>query len=101
MLESFATAALGLELKGVIRDLSSLQRRSCPDSLGLGPIAWAAWHTTRGVVTFRALYDEVQSTRVRARVVEIEWWIGSEHHRSWWHCYPKFPRDWIAGIGRP
>jgi len=32
--------------------------------------------------------------------VNIVWWIGTEHHDGWWHCYPKFPCDWIKGIGR-
>ncbi len=103
LLESFATAALGLELSGSIRDLSSLpQHRSCSaDSSDGGSTAWAAWHTDRGVATFRAVYDEAQSLRVRAHVVKIAWWIGKEHHDGWWHCYPKFPRDWIKGVGRP
>jgi hypothetical protein len=101
LLESFATAALGLELHGSIRDLSSSPHRSCsPDPSDRGPIAWAAWHTDRGLATFRAVYDEVQSLRVKAHVVKIAWWIGKEHHDGWWHCYPKFPRDWIKGIGR-
>ena len=48
----------------------------------------------------RARYDEEQSLHVKAHVVKIAWWIGEEHHDGWWHCYPKFPRDWIKGIGR-
>lgn len=101
LLESFATAALGLELKESIRDLSSSPHRtSLTEASGLGPTAWAAWHTDRGVATLRAVYDEAQSQRVRAHVVKIAWWIGKEHHEGWWHCHPKFPRDWIKGIGR-
>jgi hypothetical protein len=101
ILESFATAALGLELKDRIRDLSSLPHSlNVSDTSDRSPTAWAAWHTDRGVVTLRALYDEVQSQRVRAHVVRIAWWIGTEHHDGWWHSYAKFPRDWIKGIGR-
>jgi hypothetical protein len=101
MLESFATAALGLQLQGPIRDVSALRerQRAC-DSLEGDRTVWVAWHTERGVATFRALYDEVQSAKVRAQVLRIAWWIGTEHHDGWWHCYPKFPRDWIKGIGR-
>lgn len=101
LLESFATAALGLGLIAPVRDLSSLPHRSCSsDPFDRGPTAWAAWHTDRGVATFSAVYDESQSQRVRAHVVKIAWWIGTVHHDGWWHCYPKFPRDWIKGIGR-
>lgn len=101
LLESFATAALGLKLEGAIRDLSAFPcRLSGAEASAFGPVAYAAWHTDRGVVTLRAVYDEVQSLRVRAHVVRIVWWIGEEHHAGWWHCYPKFPRDWIKGIGR-
>lgn len=102
LLESFAVSALGLEISDRIRDLSSLKHRSCcPDPSDRGPIAFVAWHTDRGVAAFRAMYDEARSERVKAQVVEIEWWMESEHQRGWWHCYPKFPRDWIKGIGRP
>ena len=101
LLESFASTALGYELKGSIRDLSSLQHRpGCADVVERGPTAWAAWHTGSGVLTLRATYDEAQSSRVKAHVMKIAWWIGAEHHDGWWHCYPKFPRDWIKGIGR-
>jgi hypothetical protein len=84
ILESFATAALGLELKDRIRELSLLpQCLSASDTSDRSPTAWAAWHTDRGVVTLRALYDEVQSQRVKAHVVKIAWWIGAVHHDSW------------------
>jgi len=101
LMESFATAALGLELTGRIRDLNQLPHRlSCFEGSDQRPSAWVAWHTDRGVASFRAIYDEAQSLHVRAHVVKIAWWIGTEHHDGWWHCYPKFPRDWIKGIGR-
>ena len=32
--------------------------------------------------------------------LELKGRIGAEYHDGWWHCYPKFPRDWIKGIGR-
>ena len=101
LLESFAAAALGLEVFDRIRDVNLLARRSSGSKVsGSGPIARAAWHTDRGVASFSATYDEAQSQRVGAQVLEIEWWIGTEHHRGWWHVYPKFPCDWIKGIGR-
>jgi hypothetical protein len=102
LLESFATAALGLELKGRIEDLSSFpQSLGLSDASGRDAVAHAAWHTDRGVAALRAVCDEAQSLRAMAHVIKIVWWIGVEHHDGWWHCYPKFPRDWIKGIGRP
>jgi hypothetical protein len=101
LLKSFAVDALGLRLNGAIRDLSSLPHHSCaPDPAIRGSVACAAWHTDRGVATLRAVYDEAQSQYVKAHVLKIAWWIGAEHHDGWWHCYSKFPRDWIKGIGR-
>ena len=79
--------------------MSSLPDRSClSDASVLGPTAWAAWHTDHGEVTVRAIYDDAQSLRVKAHVVKIAWWIEDKHHDGWWHCYPKFPRDWIKGV---
>jgi hypothetical protein len=66
----------------------------------LGASAWGARHATQGVASFRAAVDEAQSLRVNAQMEKIEWWIGPDHHRRWWHRYPKVPRDWIKGIGR-
>lgn len=101
LLESFATAALGLELKSRLKDLSALPHHSsCGDVADDHLCARVAWHTERGVATLRAVYDEAQSLRVKAHVLKIAWWIGTVHHDGWWHCYPKFPRDWIKGIGR-
>jgi hypothetical protein len=101
LLESFATAALGLELKGRLLDLKSLPlSSSCCDSSSDDPLARIAWYTDRGVGTLRAVYEEVQSHKVSAHVVRIAWWIGTEHRDGWWHCYAKWPRDWIKGIGR-
>jgi hypothetical protein len=97
--EGFATSALGLQLKDRIEDLSSFEHSLCLSAAsGRDPVACAAWHTDRGVG--RAVYDEAQSLRVKAHVMKIGWWIGVEHPDGWWHCYPKFPRDWIKGIGR-
>jgi hypothetical protein len=101
LLESFATAALALELTGRIGDLNQLPHRlSRLEDSNLGPSACAAWHTDRGVASFRAVYDKAQSLHVGAHVMKIAWWVGSEHHDGWWHCYPKFARDWVKGIGR-
>lgn len=101
LLESFATAALGLELKGRLKDFSALPPHSSRCGIADSqPCRRVAWHSERGIATLRAVYDEVQSLKVRAQVVEIAWWIGTEHHEGWWHRYPKFPGDWIKGIGR-
>jgi hypothetical protein len=99
LMESFATAGLGLELKGRVQDLSPLSHRLNFDVSVFAPCA-IAWHTDRGSVALRVTYDEAKSMRVAAHVLKIAWWIGDEHHDGWWHCYPKFPRDWIKGIGR-
>lgn len=99
LMESFATAGLGLELKGRIKDPFSLPQCSSLETAVFAPCA-ATWYTQRGVVALRVTYDEAKSMRVRAHVLKIAWWIGDEHHDGWWHCYPKFPRDWIKGIGR-
>ena len=100
LMESFATAALGLELKGRLHDWHSvLHRSSSFDASVFVPCA-ASWDTTRGIMTLRVVYDEAKSLRVQAHVLKVAWWLGAEHHDGWWHCYPKFPRDWIKGIGR-
>jgi hypothetical protein len=100
-LESFAAAALGLKLTSRILDLRLLPHcLPCLEASDRRPTAWAAWHTDRGVATLRAVYDEVQSMRVRANVMKIAWCVGADHHDGWWHYYSCFPREWIKGIGR-
>lgn len=63
---------------------------------------WAAWLTDEGPVTVVAEYDHGQSQRVKAHVLYLEWSIepGRVRGRYWWYCYPKRPREWIAGRGR-
>jgi hypothetical protein len=101
LLESFATAALGFDLKARITEVSELpphHRRCSTDTENR--YAWAAWRTDRGIVTLWARAEEVQSNRTLGLVVWIEWWIGtSEHHEGWWRVEPKWPRDWIKGHG--
>ena len=102
LLASFATWALGIDLGERITDVlrlpASHQRVSTEEDR---PSGWCAWHTARGPLTLSGRYDEVQSSLVKAHVLMLEWWIGAdEHHKGWWHCYPKFPRDWTKGAGR-
>jgi hypothetical protein len=100
LLASFATDALGLELRWSIRGVNKrADRPADTDAAVVGPTACLAWNTNHGIVTFRAIYDEVQSLRIGAHVMKIAWSIGDVHHDSWWHCRPKFPRDWIKGVG--
>jgi hypothetical protein len=102
LLKSFATSALGVELGARITDAHRLppgHQRARTDVQG--PSGWCAWHTTSGPLTLLGRYDEAQSVLVKAHVLLFDWWMGDdEHHESWWHCYPKFPCDWIKGPGR-
>lgn len=102
LLEEFVLGALGLSLDAPIRALNELpasHRGSLQGSLGKQR-DWAAWQTNRGPVSARANYDYVQSQRMRAHVLLIEWWISpNEHHKGWYYCYPKRTREWIKGPG--
>lgn len=103
LLEHFATDALGLELNSRIECASQLpvNHRRLLTEVDKCPSSWVAWHTDRGPATLRASYDEAQSLHTRAHVMCIDWWIDAEHHEGFFHCYPKFNRDWIIGPGRP
>jgi hypothetical protein len=102
LLESFATSALGFDLGPRITEarlLPANQQRVCAGTHEVS--AWRAWQTASGSLTLVGRYDELQSAHVKAHVLLLEWWIGTEvHHEGWWHCYPKFPHDWIKGPGR-
>ena len=102
LLESFASSALGLSLGPRITDAQCLPKSHQRVRTDVErPPAWCAWQTASGVLTLWGRYDEVQSSLVKAHVLLLEWWIGEGvHHEGWWHCYPKFPRDWIKGPGR-
>ena len=63
---------------------------------------WAAWSTDQGYRIAWGDYDPEQSARLRGHVLYIEWCLPpDEHHAGWWHCYPKRPREWTCGRGRP
>jgi hypothetical protein len=100
LLESFATSALGVELGARIDDAplpTSLQYIRI-DAHGL--FGRCSWQTSSGPLTLLGWHDKVQSELVAAHVLLFELWIGTEKHQyGWWHCYPKFPRDWIKGRG--
>jgi hypothetical protein len=104
LLEYFVSAALGLTLKGRIRDVDDLPdayRGCCLANPQIAARAWAAWHTDRGPLTASAIYDTEQAQRIGAHVLQITWWLAPfEYHESWWHCYPKRPHEWIKGPGR-
>jgi hypothetical protein len=101
---SFAADALGLTLGSPIVDDREFPAR-CQQARERDPTddrpVWCAWKTDRGAIAVLARYDEVQSARVRAHVLRFAWWIGEEHHDSWYYAYPKFPGEWTAGSGRP
>ena len=102
LLEHFVVGALGLALEAPIRDLNDLPSGhlgSHREAVNKRP-DWAAWQTNRGPVSACATYDQEQSQHVKAYVLLFEWWIPPhEHHKGWWYCYPKRPRDWIKGAG--
>lgn len=100
LLENFATN-LGLQLQVRIKDPTSLpsDHRRMIEQPEQGLTTWAVWHTDRGIATLRVEYHAEHSARLKANVLLFKWWIGTEHHEGWWHCYPKFPHDWIKGTG--
>jgi hypothetical protein len=102
LLESFVTAALGLAGESRIRDVNQLQEvlgpraKNAPDSAR----ACSAWHTANGRLTACGTYHHDLSQRTKFQVLWLEWWIPpNQHHEGWWRCEPKWPRDWIKGLG--
>ena len=85
-----------------ITDVRELPTSHQPVRADAGRLSgWCAWHTARGPLTLLGRYDEAQSGLVRAHVLLLEWWIGTQvHHEGWWHRHAKFSRDWITGRGR-
>jgi hypothetical protein len=103
LLGHFATAALGLALEGRIHDPMALPQahRSCLTDPAGRPRTWVAWRTDQGTLSACALYDSARSSYMKAHVMKISWWIGSNvFSDSWWYCYPKRPCEWIKGNGR-
>ena len=104
LIRSFATDALGLTLGNPIVDARELPA-PCQRALGCelqdDPPVWCAWNTDRGSIALLARYDAQRSALVKAQVLRFTWWIGEEHHDSWYYTYPKFPGEWTAGAGRP
>jgi hypothetical protein len=69
LLESFASAALGRELKSRIEGLSVLPlQSSCCGVPGSGSCARVSWNSARGDATLRGGYDETQSPIRRSPV---------------------------------
>ena len=102
LLQYFLADAVGLALEGRIeaaRDLPPVHRACAADPAGK-PQVWAAWQANRSIVSACVLYHPEQPRRMAAHVLFISWWIGSEHHEGWWHCYPRRPREWIKGAGK-
>jgi hypothetical protein len=98
LLESFVAAGLGLTLVSRIREASQLpevQVRPTKDPPDIARVC-AAWHTDLGRVIICATYHPEHSRRVKSHVLWLEWWTPSQvHHQGWWHCEPKWPRDWV------
>jgi hypothetical protein len=103
LLESFVTAALGLELKSRICDETQLEELQL-GSNGRPPDAarvCAAWDTIQSRVTICATYHAEHSRRMKCyHVLWLEWWIPPQvHHEGWWRVEHKWPRNWIKGHG--
>lgn len=101
LLAHFLIGALGLRLESPIREVSHV-----PPSRYLGstaradPSVCAAWNTDQGVVTIAGTYDRAQSQQLHMHVLLIEWWIApTTHHRGWWRCSARRPREWTRGYG--
>jgi hypothetical protein len=102
LLESFVTAALGLELRCEIQDPNQLpELRVHPDDRPQERArVCAAWRTIQGQVIICATYSAGHSQRMKAHVLWLEWWIPPEiHHEGWWRVESKWPRNWIKGHG--
>jgi hypothetical protein len=101
LLEHFLIGALGLTLGAAIREPSAMPRpnRTSPSTHG-NPPAWAAWKTDRGVIKICGAYDDLQSQRLDAHVLYLEWWpAAGMHHEGWWRCDRNRPREWTKGYG--
>jgi len=104
LLESFATACLGLTLNSRFEDVSGLPEvRNGPScQLQGNKRVCTVWHTPQGQVVICATYSFENSKRMDAHVLWLEWWIPPDiHHEGWWRVERKWPRDWVKGQGTP
>ena len=103
LLEHFLIGALGLALGAAIREPIAMPGpNSAGSSAHSKPLAWAAWKTDWGVVKICGAYDDLQSQRLGAHVVYLEWWpAAGGHHEGWWRCDRRRPREWTKGHGGP
>ena len=101
LLEHFLIGALGLTLGTAIREPIAMPRPNhAAPSAHSKPPGWAAWKTDRGVVKICGAYDELQSQRLDAHVLYLEWWpAAGVHHEGWWRCDRRRPREWTKGYG--
>jgi hypothetical protein len=101
LLTLFVTRALGLTLRGVMRDVSAAPARRQPEDAGTEDgVVCGAWKTDRGEIKICATYDGRQSQRLDMHVLFIEWWTGnSAHHAGWWRSCRKRPGEWTRGFG--
>jgi hypothetical protein len=100
LLGHFLVGALGLTLGSAIRDAGAAPARGVGPGLHTDPSVCAAWNTERGVVRICGTYDRGQSLQLSLHVLLIEWWIAPAiHHRSWWRCSARRPREWMKGYG--
>jgi hypothetical protein len=103
LLESFATAALGLEPGARISDGTELPEHK-PQPTYCAPEVvriCAVWGANPGRVTICATYHHDHSRRVKGHVLWFEWRTHPDvYHEGWWRVEPRWPRDWIKGHGR-
>jgi len=99
----FLTSALGLNLCARISRTDDFPIDASLDAQHLsGPREEACWQTDVGIVRARGIYDAGHSQLLHAHVLLLYWWLpGGVYHQGWWHSYPRHPREWIKGRGRP
>jgi hypothetical protein len=102
LLDAFLSGTQVVDLRTPVEDLKDLPlwfRTHLEGAQKLGKI-WTAWVVSDGHMVAWGEHDQVQSRRIRAHVLYIEWCLPpAQHHASWWYCYATRPLEWICGRG--
>jgi hypothetical protein len=100
LLGHFLTGTQCIELGERVTDIQNLPtacREHVKSAADVGR-AWAAWLTAYGAMAAWGDYDRVRSTKMRAHIMFVEWWLTSTgHHSLWCYCDPKRPTEWVVG----
>lgn len=111
LLAHFLIGALGLKLEAMVPEACHANQRrldqdfvpvpSSTTRVGIEAPICVGWTTNAGLVTACGVYDGAQSLKLGEHVIYIEWWMAPAiHHKGWWRCPPKRPREWTKGRGR-